>query len=93
MPLFQQSVQKKFIAELDKVKVEKEKGTYRILCFGDSWTFGWGVDVEYSWPMQMENYLKAIEVRMIAKLRVNDSLETKGYTFDFEQLRKTYHKR
>lgn len=41
----------------------------------------------------MENYLKAIEVRMIAKLRVNDSLETKGYTFDFEQLRKTYHKR
>jgi len=38
----------------------------------------------------MENSLKAIEVRMIAKLRVNDSLETKGYTFDFELMRKLY---
>ena len=41
----------------------------------------------------MENYLKAIEVRMIAKLRVNDSLETNGYTFDFELMRKLYVKR
>mgnify|MGYP003562628682 FL=1 len=41
----------------------------------------------------MENSLKAIEIRMIAKLRVNDSLETKGYTFDFELMRKLYIKR
>lgn len=41
-----------------EVKIEKDKDTYRILCFGDSWTFGWGVDLEFSWPMQMENYFR-----------------------------------
>lgn len=41
----------------------------------------------------MENSLKAIEIRMLSKLRVDTSLETKGYIFDFEQLRKTYIKR
>lgn len=41
----------------------------------------------------MENSLKAIEIRMIAKLRVNDSLETKGYTFDFELMRKLYYRK
>jgi lysophospholipase L1-like esterase len=41
-----------------EVSIDKDKDTFRILCFGDSWTFGWGVDVEYSWPMQMENYFK-----------------------------------
>jgi lysophospholipase L1-like esterase len=38
-------------------KIDKDKGTFRILCFGDSWTFGWGVDIEKSWPMQMEKFL------------------------------------
>ncbi|MBX2945148.1 MAG: SGNH/GDSL hydrolase family protein [Cyclobacteriaceae bacterium] len=41
-----------------EVEIEKAEGIYRILCFGDSWTFGWGVNIEFSWPMQMENYLK-----------------------------------
>lgn len=34
--------------------------------------------------------LKAIEIRMLAKLRVDNSLETKEYTFDFELMRKLY---
>ena len=37
--------------------------------------------------------LSALEVKMLADLRKDTSLETKGYTFDFEQLRKTYIKR
>lgn len=40
------------------VSISKSEGTYRILCFGDSWTFGWGVDIENSYPMQLEEYLK-----------------------------------
>ena len=37
-----------------------EKGDhYRVLCFGDSWTFGWGVNIEDSWPTRLEEFLKA----------------------------------
>lgn len=34
-----------------------KKDVYRILCFGDSWTYGWGVNNEKAWPQQLENYL------------------------------------
>lgn len=37
--------------EIDK------KDKFRVLCFGDSWTFGWGVQVENSWPKQLETFL------------------------------------
>lgn len=30
---------------------------YRILCFGDSWTYGYGVNIEDSWPKKLEKYL------------------------------------
>ncbi len=40
-----------------EISVKKEDGTYRILCFGDSWTFGLGVNIENSYPMQLEKYL------------------------------------
>jgi lysophospholipase L1-like esterase len=41
-----------------EINVNKDPNTFRILCFGDSWTFGWGVEIENSWPMQLEQLLK-----------------------------------
>ncbi|NQY09487.1 MAG: SGNH/GDSL hydrolase family protein [Flavobacteriales bacterium] len=41
-----------------EVSTIKHDSTFRILCFGDSWTYGWGVDVENSWPMILEDWLK-----------------------------------
>ena len=35
-----------------------KNGKYRVLCIGDSWTFGWGVNLENSWPKKLEQYLK-----------------------------------
>lgn len=37
----------------------KKGNNYRILCFGDSWTYGWGVNINDSWPKKLEKYLLA----------------------------------
>lgn len=41
----------------------------------------------------MENSLKAIEIRMLAQIRKDDTWGAKGYVFDFEKLRRFYRKR
>jgi len=36
---------------------------YRILCLGDSWTLGWGVAPDKSWPQKLESYLEKSGIR------------------------------
>ncbi len=40
-------------------KPVKEKGTFRILCIGDSVTFGIGLDLEDTFPKQLERILRS----------------------------------
>jgi len=35
-----------------------DKGVKRIFALGDSWTFGCGVELPYTWPKQLENILE-----------------------------------
>jgi len=44
---------------LRDTEIAINKTKTRILCFGDSWTFGWGVDMVNSWPKKLESLFKA----------------------------------
>lgn len=41
----------------DREFQQEKQNKFRILCIGDSWTFGWGVNIEDSWPRRLEDYL------------------------------------
>lgn len=42
----------------DEISID-ETDNFRILCFGDSWTYGWGVNNNDAWPQKLELYLEA----------------------------------
>ncbi|MDP4262543.1 MAG: SGNH/GDSL hydrolase family protein [Bacteroidota bacterium] len=60
-----QTVEFNYVAEINSFglrdrEIKKDKANkYRILCFGDSWTYGWGVNSENSWPGKLEQFLKS----------------------------------
>lgn len=61
-----------FTARLNSLGIRDQepdlkKTKYRILCIGDSWTYGWGVGAEQAWPKMLERLLKdkSVEAEVI----------------------------
>ena len=44
--------------ERPELSAPKPEGQRRLVCIGDSFTFGWGVPVELAWPRLVENELR-----------------------------------
>lgn len=43
----------------------QKNGKFRILCVGDSWTYGWGVSTDKAFPQQLEKILHAAGYRQV----------------------------
>lgn len=64
------------------VTTPKPEGVYRVLTVGDSFTFGWGVNEEDSWPRKLESLLsvsgKKVEVINAGAPGMDVSMESRA---------------
>lgn len=47
------------LRERESIRPDKPAGERRIVCLGDSFTFGWGIPVEQTWVRQLEQALRS----------------------------------
>jgi hypothetical protein len=73
--------------------VEKRKGTFRIVCVGDSWTYGMGIKEEESFPKVLERLANAysgsdrqVETFTLALPGYNTINQLAAFWFYFDQL-------
>lgn len=82
-----------FVANINSLglrdnEINIEKGDkYRILCFGDSWTYGWGVNIDDSWPKILEKYLNNNGYN---KIEVINCGRPGMYTTNYKQFMEAY---
>jgi lysophospholipase L1-like esterase len=56
-PVWQVSTNSQGFRDIEFPPVQSSRA-FRIVCLGDSWTFGWNVGQEFTYPAQLKNLLK-----------------------------------
>lgn len=76
------------IRDREEVVTEKPAGQRRVLCLGDSFTFGWGVKVEDAWPRRVERELRKTDddVRTVNCGAAWGSMYVDEYAFGLEHV-------